>query len=66
MLFYWPGALLIGIGAVLEDPGYFREHPIFAAALLFLCVGFVPLHRGVVRKYQRRLHELDAVLAERQ
>jgi hypothetical protein len=66
MWLFWPGVLLIGIGMVLEEPGYFREHSIFAAALLFIYIGFAPLHRGVVRKYQRRLYELDAVLAERQ
>jgi hypothetical protein len=60
---YLVGGLLMCVGMVMEDPGYYRVHPVFAAALLFVFAASVPVHRRVVRKYQLRLHELDAVLA---
>jgi hypothetical protein len=55
--------LLAAIGIVLAKSGGFREHPIYGVCLLFVCSAILALNRVMARKYQRRIHELDALLA---
>jgi hypothetical protein len=61
---YLPGAAMAWVGLVLEEPGGFRAHPVLAASLFLVCAAFAPVQRLMLRRYQRRLRELDEVLAE--
>jgi hypothetical protein len=54
--------LLLGIGNVLEMTDGFRRQPVFSTFILLFWIAVFPMSRFAARKYQRRLHELDAVL----